>query len=154
VSVRPGIVLTAIGLILAATGVGIWSVAVEPDRLIVHAVHVRVRECPSALDGFKIVALSDVHAGAPHVGRDKLRQIAAAVNALDPDVVVFLGDLVIHGVVGGRFMEPEVVGHRDEHRAHAVGRAAGDPRGDARPVKAPSGRGRNFSLTHDSVRTN
>jgi predicted MPP superfamily phosphohydrolase len=94
-------------MILAAIGVGIWSVAFEPDRLVVHRVRVDVRDGPPGLDGFKIVALSDVHAGAPHVGHDKLRRIAATVNALDPDVVVFLGDLVIHSVVGGRFMAPE-----------------------------------------------
>lgn len=100
--------LAVSGLILAAIGIGVWSVAGEPDRLVVHRVRIGVRDWPSGLDGFRIVALSDVHAGAPHVGRAKLRQIAKSVNALDPDVAVFLGDLVIHGVVGGRFMEPEV----------------------------------------------
>jgi len=99
--------LVSTGLVLAAIGVGIWSMAIEPDRLVVHRARVGVRDCPSGLDGLKIVLLSDVHAGAPHVGRDKLRQIATTVNALDPDVVVFLGDLVIHGVVGGRFIAPE-----------------------------------------------
>lgn len=99
--------LVSTGLVLAAIGVGIWSVAIEPDRLVVHRVRVDVGDCPSGLDGLEIVALSDVHAGAPHVGRDKLRHIATTVNALDPDVVVFLGDLVIHGVVGGRFIAPE-----------------------------------------------
>jgi len=96
------------GLSVAAAGILIWSVAVEPDRLVVHRVHVPVRGLPSAFDGFRIAALSDVHAGSPHVGRDKLRQIVQTVNGLDPDAVVFLGDLVIHEVVGGRFMAPEV----------------------------------------------
>ena len=100
--------LVAGGLAVAATGVLTWSVAVEPDRLVVHRVHVPVRGLPRAFDGFRIAALSDVHAGSPHVGREKLRQIARTVNGLDPDAVVFLGDLVIHGMVGGRFIEPEV----------------------------------------------
>jgi len=107
VSARRVVALAAAALALAATGVGIWAVAVEPDRLVVHRVRVPVRGLPPALDGFRIVALSDVHAGAPHVGREKIRRIAETVNALDPDVVVFLGDLVIHVVIGGRFMEPE-----------------------------------------------
>jgi len=105
---RRVVALVAAGLMLATIGVGIWSVAVEPDRLVVHRLAVPMRGLPPALDGFRIVALSDVHAGSPHVGREKLRRIAQTVNALDPDAVVFLGDLVIHGVVGGRFMEPEV----------------------------------------------
>ncbi len=108
VSARPVAALVAGGLAAAATGVLIWSVAVEPARLVVHRVEVPVRGLPRAFDGFRIAALSDVHAGSPHVGREKLRQIVQTVNGLDPDAVVFLGDLVIHGVVGGHFMAPEV----------------------------------------------
>lgn len=95
------------GLAVAAAGVLAWSVAVEPDRLVVHRVQVPMRGLPRVLDGFRIAALSDVHAGSPHVGREKLRRIVRTVNGLDPDAVVFLGDLVIHGVVGGHFMTPE-----------------------------------------------
>jgi len=51
--------------------------------------------------------MGDVHTGAPHVGVDKLRLLVADVNRASPDVVVLLGDYVIHGVVGGRFVEPE-----------------------------------------------
>src|SRR6185295_7970603 len=100
--------VVAAGLTLVALAAAFWSVAFEPDRLVVHRVRVPVSGLPPPLDGLRIVALSDVHAGAPHVGRDKLRRIADTVNGLDPDVVVFLGDLVIHGVLGGRFIEPEV----------------------------------------------
>jgi len=108
VSARSVAALVAGGLAVAAAGVLTWSVAVEPDRLVVHRIRIPVRGLPRAFDGFRIAALSDVHAGSPHVGREKLRQIAQTVNGLDPDAVVFLGDLVIHGVVGGRFIEPEV----------------------------------------------
>jgi uncharacterized protein len=108
VSARSVAALVAGGLAVAATAVLTWSVAVEPDRLVVHRIEVPVRGLPRAFDGFRIAALSDVHAGAPYVGREKLRQIVGTVNGLDPDTVVFLGDLVIHGVLGGRFMEPEV----------------------------------------------
>ena len=52
--------------------------------------------------------MGDVHAGAPHVGVDRLRAVVAEVNGTSPDVVVLLGDYVIHGVVGGRFVEPEI----------------------------------------------
>jgi predicted MPP superfamily phosphohydrolase len=105
---RVAAVVVAAGLTLVALAAVVWSVAFEPDRLVVHRVRVPVSGLPPALDGLRIVALSDVHAGAPHVGRDKLRRVADTVNGLDPDVVVFLGDLVIHGVLGGRFIAPEV----------------------------------------------
>ena len=88
-------------------GLASWSIVVEPDRLVVRRATVSVRDVPAGWRPLKIAVLSDVHAGAPHLGAAKLRQIVTTVNALDPDVVVFLGDLVIHGVLGGRFMDPE-----------------------------------------------
>ncbi len=42
----------------------------------------------------RIVALSDLHAGAPFVSLDRISRIIARANALDPDVAVILGDLV------------------------------------------------------------
>ena len=88
-------------------GLASWSIVYEPDRLVVRRVTVRVGAAPDGWRPLKIAILSDIHAGSPHLGTAKLRDIAATTNALDPDVVVFLGDLVIHGVIGGRFMEPE-----------------------------------------------
>ena len=38
---------------------------------------------------------------------DALRAMVARTNAARPDLVVLLGDYVIHGVVGGRFVPPE-----------------------------------------------
>jgi predicted MPP superfamily phosphohydrolase len=38
------------------------------------------------------VAISDLHLGEPYVGLDRLAQIVARANALDPDLVVLLGD--------------------------------------------------------------
>ena len=92
---------------VAAVALGAWSIGIEPGRLIVHCIGVRLPGIPSDPRPFKIVVLSDVHAGSPHVGREALRRIAATVNGLHPDVVVFLGDLVMRRTVGGRFMDPE-----------------------------------------------
>lgn len=38
---------------------------------------------------------------------DKVREIVASVNAARPDLIVLLGDYVIHGVVGGRRLDIE-----------------------------------------------
>lgn len=95
--------VSAAGLTVAVV-LGAWSIAIEPDHLFVNPLRVHV---PGAPPGLKVVVLADVHGGAPHVTAAKLRKVVGVVNGLDPDVVVFLGDLVIHGVVGGRFMDPE-----------------------------------------------
>lgn len=45
------------------------------------------------LDGLVIVQLSDIHAG-PFLAAGDLRHVVDAVNALEPDLVVFTGDLI------------------------------------------------------------
>ena len=48
---------------------------------------------PAALDGFRIVQISDIHIG-PILGRRFSRELTDRVNALTPDLVAVTGDLV------------------------------------------------------------
>jgi len=70
---------------------------------------VALPSCPAALDGLRIAALSDIHAGAPHVDAAKLRLLVERTNAERPDFVALLGDYVIKDVAGGRFMTAEAM---------------------------------------------
>jgi len=92
---------------IAVVVLGVWAVAIEPARVIARRTEIAVPRWPPALAGFSVVALSDVHAGAPHMGLDQVRRVVALANAQQPDLVVLLGDYVIHGVIGGRFVPPE-----------------------------------------------
>jgi predicted MPP superfamily phosphohydrolase len=92
---------------LALAALGAWSVRVVPDQLVVTTTSIELPRWPPRLDGLRVVALSDVHAGAPFVDVAKLRRVVGLVNAQRPDLVVLLGDYVIQGVVGGRFIPPE-----------------------------------------------
>lgn len=56
-------------------------------------VTVRVRRWPAALDGFRIVQISDLHIG-PILDRRFAAALTAQVNALAPDLVAVTGDLV------------------------------------------------------------
>jgi hypothetical protein len=56
-------------------------------------VEVPLQGLPSALEGFTIAQISDVHVG-PTIKRDFLRGIVDIVNSLDVDVVAITGDLV------------------------------------------------------------
>ncbi len=77
-------------LALLAGAVGMRS-ALRPPR---HArVEVRLRRWPRALDGFRIVQISDVHIG-PLLDRRFAAEITRRVNALEPDLVAVTGDLV------------------------------------------------------------
>ena len=90
---------------------GIWSFFIEPDLVTVHRETISIPNWDSKLNGLKIAVLTDIHVGAPHIDLAKLKEIVSKTNSLQPDVVVILGDLVIHGVVGGSFVEPEKITH-------------------------------------------
>jgi len=94
---------------LIGLGLGVQAFWVEPDALVVREYELALPNWPRSLNGFRIAAVGDVHGGAPFIDRPKLEEMARRVSAAQPDLVVWLGDYVIQGVVGGRFMDPETV---------------------------------------------
>ena len=90
-----------------ALALGVWSVVIEPDRLVLREREIDLQGGPSTLDGLRIAILTDIHTGSPHMGVAKLRRVVALTNDARPDLVVVLGDLVIRGVLGGTFVPPE-----------------------------------------------
>lgn len=59
---------------------------------VVNSLEVRIDGLPSAYDGLVIVAVSDMHLGA-FIDGDWLRARVEQINALQPDLVLFLGDI-------------------------------------------------------------
>lgn len=51
-------------------------------------------DVPPAFDGYRIVQLSDLHTGTFATRPSTVGELVAAVNALQPDLIVFTGDLV------------------------------------------------------------
>jgi predicted MPP superfamily phosphohydrolase len=56
----------------------------------------RIAELPAALEGFRIVQLSDLQAD-PYTGAQKMQPYIELANAQKPDLIVFGGDLVTRG---------------------------------------------------------
>jgi predicted MPP superfamily phosphohydrolase len=98
--------ITAIAVILLALAV--WAVLVEPRHITVRHSEITLESWPPALTGLRVGVLGDIHTGAPHVSPERLGALVAKVNLATPDVIVLLGDFVIHDIVGGSFVEPEV----------------------------------------------
>lgn len=94
-----------------ALGVGLallaWATLLEPNRLVFTRLTVHPRPAQGAPARLRVAALSDVHTGSPWLGLERLERIVDAVNAERPDLVVLLGDYVIHGIPAGRFVAPE-----------------------------------------------
>jgi predicted MPP superfamily phosphohydrolase len=121
---RTGVIALS-GLALLGLLLAIWGFLIEPGLLLVRHVTIETAKWPAALPPLRIVAVADIHAGAPHVDAAKLDRIVAEVNAQNPDVVLLLGDYVIQRVLFGTPMPPETIaGHlgglRAKHGVFAV----------------------------------
>jgi predicted MPP superfamily phosphohydrolase len=94
-------------MLLAMTvfALGLWAFWLEPASLTL--VEERIRLARGGRGILRVAILTDLHVGSPFNGLDKLRRIVDRTNAVRPDLVCILGDLVIQGVVGGRFVAPE-----------------------------------------------
>ena len=78
------------GLVLSLAGIALRSGLRLPA---VRRVEIALARWPRALDGFRIVQISDIHIG-PVLGRRFAERLTERVNALAPDLVAVTGDLV------------------------------------------------------------
>lgn len=82
-----GVALLALGCLLYGTIEGI-------RHFQVRRVTICSDELPAGFDGYRIVQLSDIHAGSWTGKADALQQAVQLVNQQQPDLVLFTGDLV------------------------------------------------------------
>jgi len=94
---------------LACVALGAYGVLIEPGRLVTHSVVVETPDWPASRPPLRIVFLSDLHVGAPHIDLKRLREIVRRTNALKPDLVLLGGDYVIDGVLGGTVTGPKPI---------------------------------------------
>ena len=87
----------------------VWSLIIEPNRLVIHRETISLEPSAAQLHGLSIAVLSDIHAGSPSVDEEKLREIVARTNELNPYFVVILGDLMVRDNWSNRPIEPEVI---------------------------------------------
>lgn len=89
---------TSVGVLAAAgamTAYGVWQARRRPGIV---AIGTPIANLPEAFEGFRIVQITDIHAGLT-VKRDWIETVAAEVDLLSPDLIAFTGDLA-DGTVG------------------------------------------------------
>ncbi|MFQ5639054.1 MAG: metallophosphoesterase [bacterium] len=69
------------------------KILVDTNRIRVSKTLLTYKSLPFALDGLKIVHISDLHA-SPRTGKRRVMRYIKKVNKLQPDVIFFTGDLV------------------------------------------------------------
>jgi len=65
----------------------------EPFRLTIEHQQIQLHRLPPALDGFRIVQLSDLH-HSPFTSRGQIERAVETANSLQPDIVALTGDYV------------------------------------------------------------
>jgi predicted MPP superfamily phosphohydrolase len=89
----PPVRVWALGSALTVLSLLLYSVWQARGRARVERVEVVLSRLPEALDGMRVVQLTDVHIGLT-LGRRFAERVVEAVNRLEPDVIVITGDLV------------------------------------------------------------
>ncbi|HWC27632.1 MAG TPA: metallophosphoesterase [Solirubrobacteraceae bacterium] len=118
---RRSVPVVALALAGAAVAAAVRALWLEPRSLRVTRHDLVLPRWPAPLDGLRLAAIADLHAGAPHVDLAKLDRVVAAVNREHPELVALLGDYADPEVALGRRIAPEAVAQRLAHlRAPAL----------------------------------
>src|SRR6266852_4755451 len=91
----------------------------EPFMLAIERQEIFLRRLPKALDGLRLVHLSDLHYG-PLTNSEHLERAVKAANDLRPDLIALTGDYISHD---RSYAAPcaELVGHlRARHGVYAI----------------------------------
>jgi predicted MPP superfamily phosphohydrolase len=78
---------------VAGVGLYQYGTRVEPQRLSVEQVQIPLKNLSPALEGLKIVQISDIHIDS-YTRIEVVQEAAALANILQPDLIVLTGDYV------------------------------------------------------------
>lgn len=91
-----GMIFNIIALVVTISwlSIALYGIFVGWKKVTVEDVAVSSPKIPKTFDGYKIVQLSDFHIGTYLESPTTVSRIVDEVNSLNPDLIVFTGDLV------------------------------------------------------------
>lgn len=90
---HPRIVITLALMVFVFMG---WKTYRDTTTIITDHITLPVPDLPETMEGFKIVHISDIQ-GDEYTGREEISAYIRNVNEINPDLIVFTGDLVSYG---------------------------------------------------------
>lgn len=93
----PALALSAGGLLLGSAGAALYRAVHEPRTLQLHRYRVQIPGMPAALDGARVVFLTDFHLNGPGFGTALTRPALELAEAQRPDLVLLGGDYCDRG---------------------------------------------------------
>lgn len=87
----------AVGTLLTVGGLGtggyFYAREIEPRMLDITRHTIKNAALPSGFDGVRLIQFSDTHIGYQYT-MDQLKKLITRINGLNPDMIVFTGDLL------------------------------------------------------------
>ena len=81
------------GILLFITCCILWARFISTRGLVVKEVKVEATTLPDEYDGLKVLHFGDLHYGST-IHKKELDKIVETINKQNPDIIVFVGDLV------------------------------------------------------------
>jgi predicted MPP superfamily phosphohydrolase len=85
----------------------------------VRTVEVPMNDLPQSFNGFRIVQLSDIHLGS-WTSKSKLEEAVALVNSLNPDIILFTGDMFNYATADGEGFQPVLEKLKARHGVFSI----------------------------------
>jgi uncharacterized protein len=74
-----------------------YGMLIERNCYQVKYVELEFSNLPASFDGYRVVQLSDLHLSSFRYRKGSLERAVNKVNALNPDIIAFTGDMIVHG---------------------------------------------------------
>ena len=81
-------------VLIAGGAFAVKAFWLEPRSLVITRADIAAPSWPAAAPPLRLALLADIQAAGPHVTAERVAAIVAQVNALEPDIIVLLGDYV------------------------------------------------------------
>ena len=81
-------------VLIAGGAFAVKAFWLEPSSLVVTRADIAVAAWPAEAPPLRLAVLADIQAAGPHVTAERVAEVVAQVNALEPDIIVLLGDYV------------------------------------------------------------